>query len=180
MPVGRYVAVVLVLALLGGGGYAAYQGLSGGPASNAATRLPLCTKSAKPARGAQPPSIPQSKITVYNASLITGLATEVATELRQRGFRIGQIGNAAKVGKGTATVRYSSDRTLEATKLGTEIAGAKLVPISGTHVVELDLNPNFTALVAKQAAANAFRVAAASRHLVSPTPSPTPTCRSRS
>jgi hypothetical protein len=174
------VAVVLVLALLGGGGYAAYRGLSGGSSSNVAATLPLCTKSAKPSHGPQSASIPQSKITVYNASLITGLATEVAGELMHRGFPIGQIGNAAKVGKGIATVRYSADRKLEATKLGAQIKGAALLPVSGTHLVELDINPKFTALLAKPAAANAFRVAAASQHLISPTPTPTPTCRSRS
>jgi hypothetical protein len=180
VPLGRYVTVVLVLALLGGGAYAAYRGLSGGSSSNAAAKLPLCPKSAKPGHAARPPSIPQSKVTVYNASLITGLATEVAAGLKQRGFRIGQIGNAAKVGKGVATVRYSADRKLEATQLGTEITGSTLIQVSGAHVVELDINPKFTALAGKRAAANAFQVAVRTQHLITPTPTPTPTCRSHS
>jgi hypothetical protein len=170
----------LVLALLAGGGYAAYRGLSGGSGSPSAATLPLCPKGGAPTPHHNQPPIPQSKVTVYNASLITGLATQVATELRQRGFAIGQIGNAAKVGKGIATVRYSADRKLEATKLAAEVSGAKLVAVSGTHVVELDINPKFTALAAKRAAAHAFQTAAASQHLLSPAPTPTPTCRARS
>jgi hypothetical protein len=173
------VTIALVLALLAGGGYAAYRGLSGGSGSPSAATLPLCPKSAHRPHHTKP-VIPQSKVTVYNASLITGLATQVATELRQRGFAIGQIGNAAKVGKGVATVRYSADRKLEATKLAAEVTGAKLVAVGGTHVVELDINPKFKALATKQAAAQAFQTAAASQHLLSPTPTPTPTCRARS
>lgn len=172
-------AIVAVLVLLGGGGYAAYRGLSGGSGSTSAVTLPLCPKGSQHPHRSQP-RIPTSKVTVFNASLITGLATQVAGELKDRGFPIGQIGNAAKVGKGIATVRYSADRKLEATKLGAEVTGAILVKVNGTHVVELDINPKFTALAARRTAARAFQAAATSQHLFSPTPTPTRTCRARS
>lgn len=178
MPVGRYVAAVLVLVLLGGGGYAVYRGLSGGSGSSHAATLPLCPKGSQHSHRTQP-RIPTSKVTVFNASLITGLATQVAGELKDRGFPIGEIGNADKVGKGIATVRYSADRKLEATKLGAEISGAGLVQVSGSHTVELDINPKFTTLATKRAARRAFQSAAASQQLFSPTPTPTPSCRAR-
>ena len=39
---GRWLVTVLVLALLAGGGYAAFLGLSGGSSNSSAPPLPLC------------------------------------------------------------------------------------------------------------------------------------------
>jgi hypothetical protein len=177
VPVGRYVTVVLVVALLAGGGYAAYRGLSGGSGGPSAASLPRCAKSAA-VHHPRAAALPQSKVAVYNASLITGLAAQVGADLGHRGFPIGHIGNASKVGTGVATVRYSADRKVEATRLAAQIKGATLVAVGGQHVVELELNPKFTAMVSKRAGAAAFRAAAVSQHLVTSGPTPAPTCRS--
>jgi hypothetical protein len=173
------VAVIVVLALLAGGGYAAYRGLSGGSGSDVAAKLPLCAKSTK-TQPSRVPRAPESKVTIFNASLITGLAAQVAGELKHRNFPVGQIGNAAKVGKGVATIRYSADRKVEAARLAAAVPGATMVQVSGSHVVELDINPKFTALASKSAAAKAFRLAVVQQHLATPSPTPTPTCRPRS
>jgi hypothetical protein len=176
-PSGRYVTVALVVILIGGGGFAAYTGLKGGSGKDTATKLALCPKQSGATHG---PTYPQSKVTVDNASLITGLASTVATELHHRGFTIGTVGNAAAVGKGIATIRYSSDREIEATKLAAQIKGAKLVQVAGTRSVELDINPKFSALTSKSAARSAFQAALTAKHLVTPSPMPSPSCRPRS
>jgi hypothetical protein len=177
VPIGRYLTILVVLALVAGAGYAGYRGLHRGTSDRPGAKLALCPKaSVTPTKAA-----PGPKVDVLNASLVTGLATEVAHELRHRGLRVGSVGNAAAVGKGVATVRYSADRTLWGLHLAAEIPGAKSLPVAGHGVLELDLNPKFTALASKRAAAAAFRRAVASAHLAtpSPTPTPSPTCRPR-
>jgi hypothetical protein len=174
--------VLLVLVLLGGGGYAAYAGLSGGSSNPSSAKLPLC-----PVGNTLPkvPRVPSSKLVVNNASLTAGLAASVANELKHRGFRIKSVGNTAEMGKGVATVRYSPDRKVQAEQVASEVKGAKLVAATGSGYIEIDLDPQFTALVSNNAAKKAFRLTLTKSAVgsASASPSPTvsasPTCRPR-
>ena len=82
---------VLVLALLAGGGYAAFLGLSGGSSNASAPPLPLCPV---PSRSPVPTHVGPLRLTVMNATERSGLAAEVAAALQDRGFNVTSVGNA--------------------------------------------------------------------------------------
>jgi hypothetical protein len=156
--------VVVVL----GGGYFGYRQVFGG-SSKPAVALPLC-----PATAPSQPAALQQRVTVRNATLETGLATDVAKELRQRHFKIGDVGNTAFRGKGVATVQYSSDTLTAAQLLGAQFDGATLTEVAGMGVLEVDIGPKFQDLVPLGQAQ------AAEQDILgtpTPTPSASPTCR---
>lgn len=163
----RYVMVLLVLAMLAGGGYAAYVGFIRGSSTHvgATPRLSQCAK-----RAAKPPySTPRTlRVQIFNASLQTGLAAQVRSSLRHRGFRVTQIGNAMRVGHDVATVRYSLDEKLGSATLAAQVAGATTQQVSGQHVLELDLGLKFGQLRSATAAKTVARRVAAT---AAPTPS---------
>jgi hypothetical protein len=182
---GRYVTVALVVILLGGGGYAAYRGLKNTHSTSPGATLALCKKGAPRAAGSPPPASAKTgktTIVVDNATLVSGLAAQVAGELRTRGFTIASVGNTAARGRGVATVRYSPDRKVVGEQLAAQIKGATLVEAAGSKRVELDVGPKYTALRSTRAAGAALRkLVAADAASASPSPSatPTPTCRPR-
>jgi hypothetical protein len=99
---------VIVVGLLGGGGYAAYAGLRGTSSGNAATRpkLAVCPKPLTTTMFAAPRDV---RLTILNASLQTGLAATIGHQLHHRGFHVSRIGNAVRVVHGVAAIRYSPD-----------------------------------------------------------------------
>jgi LytR cell envelope-related transcriptional attenuator len=173
VPVGRWLVTVLVVALLAGGGYAAFLGLSGGSHSSA-SQLPLCPPPSKSPVALKPGPL---RLTVKNGTERNGLAASVQIDLENRGFKVTSIGNTVLMKKGVATVRYSADRRLVADKVAAQIKGAILVLAGGHGVVELDLGPKFHALATPKQAKAAYR-----RLLPQTTPAPTPStsCRPRS
>ncbi|MER7838494.1 LytR C-terminal domain-containing protein [Streptomyces sp. NPDC096040] len=107
------VASVTALGLVGWGTLQLIDVFTGGDKKAAAAGATACVKQAAastgPASGASAAALPkpaQITVNVYNATTRTGLAKDTADELKKRGFRIGDVGNApakfdAKV-KGTA------------------------------------------------------------------------------
>jgi hypothetical protein len=112
---------------------------------------------------------------VRNATLRTGLAARVAHALRQRHLTVTSVGNAAQMGKGVATVRYTSDRSSAARVVAAQIAGATLAPMSGSGRVELDIGPHYRGLRPAKAAHTAL-VVAAKAAVPSAVPAPTASC----
>ena len=179
--VGRYFTTLLVVAILAGGGYAAYVGFirnssgSGSPAAG----LRLCPKQSSHSPYAAPHTL---RIRIYNASLQTGLAAQVRSQLRHRGFRVTAIGNALRVGRDVALVRYSPDQRLGALTLAAQVSGATMHQVAGTGKLDLDLGLQFAQLRSAAAAKTAARRAAASaapRPSSSPSSSPSPSCLRR-
>lgn len=124
------------------------------------------------------PSALQAKLVVKNATLVTGLAADVAKQLRRRDFHVGSVGNTLFRGKGVATVQYSSDRAESAQLVAAQFSGATLLPVSGSDVLEVDIGPRFTALV-PVAQAQTAEHAILSSPSASPTPSTSPECASQ-
>lgn len=92
------VACVAVLGLLGWGTTQLVDAFDGGGNSTAAAGAKAaCTPraSATP-RAAVPPEPARITVNVFNATTRTGLAKKTADELKKRGFRIGEVGNAPK------------------------------------------------------------------------------------
>lgn len=162
--------MVLVLA---GGGYGGYRAFGGG-SSSTPKALPLC-----PSATPHTAVAALARLTVRNATLTTGLAAQVAHDLRKREFRVAKVGNTLFRGKGVATVRYSADRSQSARLVAAQFDGATLVQVAGSRVLEVDIGPKFRALVPLAQAQASDRAILASS---SPTPSvtPSPTCASRS
>ncbi|MFJ6986197.1 MULTISPECIES: LytR C-terminal domain-containing protein [unclassified Streptomyces] len=102
---GRLAVVVVGCgALLGVAGWGTLQLIDvftggGGTASAAGSRTGCTTKAGPGASAAPvvPPKPAQITVNVFNATTRSGLAKTTADELRKRGFRIGEVGNADKV-----------------------------------------------------------------------------------
>jgi hypothetical protein len=134
--------VVGILVLVAAaGGYAGYGQLAGPSSSVAAVHVP-CPSPSPSVAVAQ-----QARLAVRNATLQTGLAARVARHLRSRHFSIGSIGNTLFRGKGVATVKFSADRLQAAQLVAAQFAGATMVRVPGSGVLELDIGPRFRGLV---------------------------------
>jgi hypothetical protein len=156
---------VLVIA---GGGYFGYHQLFGGSGGTPKALLPC------PAPAPTTPVTEQATLVIKNATLTSGLASDVARQLRRRDFKIGSVGNTLFRGKGVATIDYSADLAQAAKLVAAQFDGATLDEVTGTNVLELDVGPRFEALVPLAQAQ------AAEQDIIgTPTPAPTasPTCR---
>jgi hypothetical protein len=97
------VAVVASVAALGLAGWGTLQLIDvfsgGGEKTSAAGLKAGCSTKASPSPGVRSAALPTpGKITVnvYNATTRGGLAKSTAEELKKRGFKIGDVGNASK------------------------------------------------------------------------------------
>ncbi|MET9083806.1 LytR C-terminal domain-containing protein [Streptomyces sp. NPDC004237] len=82
----------LIDVFTGGGGTASAAGSAGDCVKRA-----VASASPSPAAGATAAALPkpaQITVNVYNATTRTGLAKDTADELKKRGFKIGDVGNA--------------------------------------------------------------------------------------
>ncbi|MEV6616603.1 LytR C-terminal domain-containing protein [Streptomyces sp. NPDC051051] len=99
---GRLVGVVVACgAVLGVAGWGTLQLIDvftgGGGTASAAAAKAGCSTKASPAATASPAALPrpaQITVNVLNATTRSGLAKTTADELKKRGFRIGEVGNA--------------------------------------------------------------------------------------
>ncbi|MGW0824985.1 LytR C-terminal domain-containing protein [Streptomyces sp. NPDC002845] len=138
-----------------------------------------CSTKASPSPTASPKVLPrpgQITVNVLNATPRSGLAKDTAEELKKRGFRIGEIGNATeaydKKVKGSAVLlgaKAATDTALPV--LGTQLSGAELKTDGRTKPAEVDfiIGSAFTSLTKK---ADADKALAA---LTKPAPTPTGT-----
>ncbi|MFK0152153.1 LytR C-terminal domain-containing protein [Streptomyces sp. NPDC090499] len=122
----------LIDVFTGGGGTASAAGSSGDCVKQAAAS-PSSSPAAGASAGTSAGALPkpgQITVNVYNATTRTGLAKDTADELKKRGFRIGDVGNAPakfdqKV-KGTAIL------------LGPATALKTSLPVLATQVTAAD------------------------------------------
>ncbi|HEX3824721.1 MAG TPA: LytR C-terminal domain-containing protein [Mycobacteriales bacterium] len=175
-PLGRWLITLLVLVLLGTGGYFAYLGLRGGSSpTHPAAVLPACPTAAP----VGPTNPHQVRLVVLNGTLQTGLAGRVSAALKHRGFKVSQPANTVLLVNGVATVHYPSGRLRDAQAVADQVKGARLVESSGSEL-SLDLGQKFHALAsvaqARAARARLVKAATASTGPVS-TPTASPTCR---
>ncbi|MBL1083376.1 LytR C-terminal domain-containing protein [Streptomyces actinomycinicus] len=133
--VAALVASVAVLGLIGWGTLQLIDVFSGGggkaTASGSRTDCRTRTAAAPAARVQALPKPGQITVNVYNATARTGLAKATADELRKRGFKIGDVGNASKQFdkkvKGTGILvgpPAAQDTSLRV--LGTQLGGTEL------------------------------------------------------
>ncbi|MGW0909151.1 LytR C-terminal domain-containing protein [Streptomyces sp. NPDC002853] len=169
------VASVVAVGLIGWGTLQLIDVFTGGDKATAASSRNGCA--AKPAPSAKPapkalPKPGQVKVNVYNATPRSGLAKDVAAELKKRGFAIGKVDNAPKEYdkkvKGTGMLlgaRTATDTALPV--LGTQLAGAesKADARKGGEV-DLILGTKFKDLAKKEDADKALAV------LAEPKPAP--------
>ncbi|MDX3458098.1 LytR C-terminal domain-containing protein [Streptomyces sp. ME02-8801-2C] len=142
-----------------------------GPKADCATKVspsPTATK----ASGALPKP-GQITVNVLNATPRSGLAKQAADELRKRGFRIGDVGNAPKDYDkkipGTGVVLGAKSAAEAALPvLGTQLAGAQVKTDTRRSATEVDLliGTTYTALTNKKDADQALAA------LAGPAPAP--------
>ncbi|MGY5101958.1 LytR C-terminal domain-containing protein [Streptomyces sp. 900105245] len=96
--VAAVVASVAVLGLVGWGTLQLIDVFTGGGKKAAASgaKTECRTKAAAEARVKEVPAPGAITVNVYNATTRGGLAKKTADELKKRGFKIGDVGNAAK------------------------------------------------------------------------------------
>ncbi|MFE3635998.1 LytR C-terminal domain-containing protein [Streptomyces cellostaticus] len=145
---GRLVAAVVAsVAALGLVGWGTLQLIDvftgGGEKSAAATKeCPVAKASAAPAKALPEPRT--ITVNVYNATTRSGLAKATADELKKRGFKIGEVGNASKEFdkkvKGTGVLlgpASALDTSLPV--LATQLTGAERRTEAGRKGAGLDL-----------------------------------------
>jgi hypothetical protein len=111
------------------------------------------------------PSPSAITVNVLNSTNRTGLAAQTAAQLKQRGFKIGKIGNAPAAMQnkvaGAAQVVGGPSSDQPATVVGTEVAGAKTATDARTDAaVDLVLGDTFKSLATPQQASAALAAAA--------------------
>ena len=123
------VSGVAVLGVLGWGTLQLIDVFTGGgKTASAATTKADCTGKASPspALAANLPKPAQITVNVFNATARSGLAKDTADELKKRGFKIGEVGNAAK--------GYDKKVTGSAVLLGPLSSLKTALPVLGTQV----------------------------------------------
>lgn len=160
------------------------QAAAAGPKADCATRVSQSPKaggsagesgkSGTAAKGLPAPG--KITVNVLNATPRAGLAKETADELKKRGFRIGNVGNATeeydKKVKGAAILlgaKAAEDAALAV--LNTQLTGARLKTDGRKQATEVDLviGTGFKALSKQKDAGKALAA------LTSPEPTPTAT-----
>ncbi|MGW7275676.1 LytR C-terminal domain-containing protein [Streptomyces sp. NPDC054864] len=139
-PRGRRRLVLAVIASVAGAGLIGWGTLQlidvftgGGKATAASSRSDCAAKKPGPSAEPAPAALPkpgQIKVNVFNATPRSGLAKDVAAELKKRGFAIGKVDNAPKEYdkkvKGTGMLLGPKSATGTALPvLGTQLAGTE-------------------------------------------------------
>ncbi|WP_306324095.1 MULTISPECIES: LytR C-terminal domain-containing protein [unclassified Streptomyces] len=163
------VASVAAIALIGWGSFQLVDVFTGGDkASAAGAKSGACEKkpSASPSPGKAAQKLPKPSditVNVLNATARGGLAKDTADELKKRGFKIGDVGNATKAYdkkvKGPGILLGASAATDAALPvLGTQLTGADLKTDKRTKPTEVDLiiGSGFKKLTKKPAADKAL------------------------
>ncbi|MFG2778175.1 LytR C-terminal domain-containing protein [Streptomyces prunicolor] len=173
---GRLVLMMVAsVAVLGVGGWGTLQLIDvftgGGKQASAAGSKAACASKASPSASASTgtstdsavPKPAQITVNVYNATPRSGLAKTTADELKKRGFRIGDVGNASaqwdKKVKGTGVLlgpAASLDTSLPV--LATQLTGAerRTEATRKGATVDLIIGTAFKNLTAKAAADKAL------------------------
>ncbi|MGW0706437.1 LytR C-terminal domain-containing protein [Streptomyces sp. NPDC002643] len=149
-----------------------------GPKADCATRVSASPTPAK-ASGTTYPAPAKITVNVLNATPRAGLAKDTADELKKRGFRIGNVGNATPEydKKVKAPALLLGAKTAEKTALAvlaTQITGAQLKTDTRTKPAEVDfvIGTGFKSLSSAKEAENALDALTSP----DPTPKPTKTC----
>ncbi|MFI2202111.1 LytR C-terminal domain-containing protein [Streptomyces sp. NPDC020192] len=147
--VAAVVASVCALGLIGWGTLQLIDVFTGGgkKASAAGAKTDCRPRAATATTAAQVKSLPkpgQITVNVYNATARTGLAKSTADELKKRGFRIGDVGNAPgefdKKVKGTGILLGPTDaQNTSVAVLGTQLADAEHRAEASRKGADLDL-----------------------------------------
>ena len=164
----------LIDVFTGGGDKASAAGPKADCAAKASPSATATTTAAKTL-----PKPGQITVNVFNATPRSGLAKETADELKKRGFRIGDVDNAAdaydKKVKGPGILlgaKTASDAALPV--LNTQLSGAELKTDGRKKATEVDLiiGTGYSALTKKEDADQALAV------LAKPRPAPSTTKKS--
>lgn len=147
--VAAVVASVCALGLIGWGTMQLIDVFSGGSkkTSAAGSKTGCRPSGATPTTAAQVKALPkpgQITVNVYNATDRSGLAKSTADELKKRGFRIGNVGNASKQYdkkvKGTGILLGPASALRGSLPvLGTQLTGAEQHSEAGRNGTDLDL-----------------------------------------
>jgi hypothetical protein len=131
--VGLLVAVgVLVVIGIGFGVVSLVRGSSDSSAADAADPTPTPCVTTQVTQAELLPKPAKVKVNVYNATATSGLASKTASDLEDRGFRVGKVANdpAGRALPGVGEIRFGPK--------GAEGAQLLLLYVPGAELVELD------------------------------------------
>ena len=157
---GRSIKALIVLALLAGGGYGAWMsGWLDPVAALAGAGSEVSAASCRPSWPplTPPPALAPSEVTVnvFNATGRMGLAAEVATELRARGFVVATVSNdpLTRTVEGAAELRHSVPGDAAARTVAAQVQGATVAPDQRTDAsVDLVMGTAYLGMVTPEEA----------------------------
>jgi hypothetical protein len=158
---------LLVLVLLGAGGYAGWRWWDSRGGTSTVAAKPCVTPSHPPA----PAPVHDVTIRVLNGTKRNGLAHDVAALLRRRGFHVVGVGNAKRVTR--TEIRYAARAEAQARTVAEHFTSALLTRTAATRLTVV-LGPDYHRLARPSAVAHAHAVDERGAH-----PQP-PSCASRS
>jgi hypothetical protein len=129
--------VVAGVALLTGGGSSAAPAHTGAAAKK--TQTPARTPAKARSHASAAPKLARGKVrvVVLNGNGRPGAAAAAATRVRQHGYRIGKVGNAARMSYGRSIVMYRPGFEGEGRRLARDL-GIRLVgPLDGMQASQL-------------------------------------------
>ena len=158
--------VLLVVASLAVGGWYGWQAVRGDGKGDTHQALRPCIQ---PTHPPAPSAARDVRLRVLNGTNRAGLAHDVATQLRARGFRLAGVGNNPRRLAST-TVEYSDGALAQAEAVAEQLSAAQMQG-GNVRVVTLILGRDFRRLVSVSES-SARRAADTKR--AHPTPSPCP------
>ena len=79
----------------------------------------------------------QVRVTVLNGNGIAGAAASTASRVRARGYLVGDVGNAPRMGYGRSVIMYRGGRRPEALRLARDLGIRLVTPLDGLRPRDL-------------------------------------------
>jgi LytR cell envelope-related transcriptional attenuator len=138
IPQLRYLALTVAgVLVLGGAAYGAVELIGGnggedGPTSAAKSRS---HRNQSPDGGSKQVNVDPSQVTVavLNGTTVQGLATKISEEASAAGFRVGTVGNAARIDQSKSTVLYRKGESAAARAVANRLGVQSTGPVDSVN-----------------------------------------------
>jgi hypothetical protein len=136
IPQVRYLALSLAgVLVLGGAAYGAVELVGGGGEDKSPTAAKSDSRSQSRDSGSRQVNVDPSQVTVavLNGTTVQGLATKISEQANAGGFRVGTVGNAARIDQTKSTVLYRKGQTAAARAVANRLGISSTGPVDSVN-----------------------------------------------